>query len=66
VTVIFILTEALLIMLVIYYSGGLGVAYTGTVLCGFLFISGTFHTSGGIASSAKRVSIMANIGYEEN
>ena len=61
VTTLFILIEASLIMIGLRYGGGLGLSYAGILLTGYLLISGVFVASGGIASSAKRVSRMIDI-----
>jgi hypothetical protein len=61
VTVLFILIEASLIMFGLRYGGGLGLSFAGILLTGYLLISGVFVASGGIASSAKRITKMIDI-----
>jgi len=42
-------------------GGGLGIAYSGIILGGFLAIAGVIQASEGISSSAKRISKMTGL-----
>jgi hypothetical protein len=55
-TLIFIILEAALLYLVLLSGGGLGLAYAGIMLSGYLMITGVTHAAGGNSSSALRIS----------